>query len=356
MDVPLAVGIIGAGPGVSALHLPTLARLTALFRVVRIADAGSGRAARLAAPLGAEASRDWRDVVEDPRIDVVAVCSPPAAHEEQVIAAARAGVRAILCEKPLATSPEGVERAIDACRAAGVALVVGTHHLHDPAWGAALHHHLEREARVTGIGVTLALPPNDRYHAAVAEPECEAAARPSRPAPDWSDRTVAAAVVRELVLGLAVHDLPLVRDLAPALERIVFARELAPVGCCVGFVASGIPVTLSAVMLPDGVDALWRVRVTTEADEIDVDFPPSFVHRGSASATVRTAAGAVVSYPPQPDEGYIAEWRALAALAKGRGRAEGFGLTEYDEIAADARFALEVADGAARWIRDEAAR
>ena len=47
------VGVIGAGPGVSALHLPTLDRLPESFRVVHVADAGSGRAEALAARSGA---------------------------------------------------------------------------------------------------------------------------------------------------------------------------------------------------------------------------------------------------------------------------------------------------------------
>ncbi|MGO2189075.1 MAG: Gfo/Idh/MocA family protein [Microbacterium gubbeenense] len=347
MDVPLGVGIIGAGPGVAALHLPTLARRAEAFRVVRIADGGSGRAARLAERIGADSSHDWRDVVADPSVDVVAICSPPDAHEEQVVTAAEAGARAIFCEKPLAASREGIERAIDACRRRGTALVIGTNHLHDPAWGRAMHHHLEREAPVRGITVTLALPPNSRYHRAVTDdPPTSPSA--GRPAPDWTNREAAAAIVRQLVLGLAVHDLPLVRDLAPGFERVVFAREVPPIGCSVGFIASGIPVSLAAVMLPGGADALWRVRIATATDEVDVDFPPSFVHRGSAVVTVRDAAGRVVTHPADDDDGYIAEWRALETLVAG------WADTEYDEIAADARYALDIADAAADWIRREA--
>ena len=47
------VGVIGAGPGVGALHLPTLARFAAEFSVVHISDSGSGRAECLAARSGA---------------------------------------------------------------------------------------------------------------------------------------------------------------------------------------------------------------------------------------------------------------------------------------------------------------
>ena len=60
------VGVIGAGPGVSALHLPTLDRLADRFRVVHVADAGSGRAGELAARNGVPASSGTSALLADP--------------------------------------------------------------------------------------------------------------------------------------------------------------------------------------------------------------------------------------------------------------------------------------------------
>ena len=101
--MPHGVGIVGAGPGVAALHLPTLARLSDDFEVVHISDAGSGRAetSLLAwARAGLPASR----LLADERVAVVVLCSPPAEHAGQILAAVAAGKRAILVEKPLATT------------------------------------------------------------------------------------------------------------------------------------------------------------------------------------------------------------------------------------------------------------
>ena len=47
--MPHGVGIIGAGPGVAALHAPTIARLGGEFLIVHVSDAGSGRAEAIAA-------------------------------------------------------------------------------------------------------------------------------------------------------------------------------------------------------------------------------------------------------------------------------------------------------------------
>ena len=52
-----------------------------------------------------------------------------------------------------------------------------------------------------------------------------------------ASREVAASVVRQLLSGLAVHDLPLLRDLAPDLEHVIYARAVAPIGYAVGYQA-----------------------------------------------------------------------------------------------------------------------
>ncbi len=332
------VGVIGAGPGVAALHLPTLARLSDVFAVTHISDAGSGRAAALAARVGARSSTGIHELLADPDVDVVAICSPPEEHAGQILAALAAGKRAVFCEKPLATNIADAERAVDACREAGVALIVGTNHYFDPAWGRARHHLSASGGPVVSISVTLALPPNGRYHDVVTEMSAPFAARTP---PDLSRPEVAAGVVRALLTGLAIHDLPLVRDLAPRFEHVSFARALAPIGFAVGFVASGVPIQFTTVMLPAGADALWRMTVTTTRDRLDVTFPPAFVHAGSAGVRVLAADGRDTSYDRDADDGYLAEWRALAELVDG-------GMpVEYDELLDDVRYATELADRSA---------
>ena len=335
------VGIIGAGPGVAALHIPTLARLAEEFRVVHVADAGSGRADAIAEQVGARSSRGIDELLRDPDVEVVAICSPPAHHAAQILASVASGKRGILCEKPVGTTVAEAQGAIEACRDAGIPLLVGTNHYFDPAWGRAKHYLTATGGPVVSISVTLALPPNGRYHDVVAELQTLAG---QRSGPDLARPEIAAAVVRQLLSGLAIHDLPLVRDLAPRIERVVFARALPPIGFAVGFLASGIPVQLTTVMLPEGADALWRLTVTTERDRLDVTFPPAFVHAGSARVRVLAAGGNDTTYGRVADDGYIAEWQALAELLRS-------GMpVEYEELLDDARFALGLADEAAALI------
>lgn len=343
------VGIIGAGPGTWALHLPTLGALADDYRVVHIADGGGGRARNVAERVAARWSAHAHTLLDDPAVEVVAICTPPATHAGLILAAIAAGKRAIFCEKPIATTEEELGAVIDACTAAGATLVVGTNHLFDPAWGRVKHHLNAAEVRVLSVSATLSLAPNDRYHDVVSD-AVAAPVPPSRPPVDPGDRALAADIVRQLVVGLAIHDLPLVRDLVPEFERVTHARPVPPIGYDIGFRASGALVRLTALMHREGADTGWRLRIVTTHDRIDVEFPPPFVHAGSARVTVRDEAGRLLRFPAEETDGYIEEWRALAELLR-RARP-----MEYEELTADARYAIALADSAAALIRDGGAR
>lgn len=337
------VGVIGAGPGVSALHLPTLDRLADRFRVVHVADAGSGRAVELAARTGVPASSGTSALLADPAVEVVAICSPPKEHARHVRESIAAGVRGILCEKPLASTADDARAIVEACREAGVPILVATNHFHDPAWSRAKRHLVSLRAEVRAISATVALPPNSRFHAAVTE--LAPAGAPARGRPDLADPEIAADVVRQLVLGLAVHDLPAVRDLAPRLDGVDFAVPVPPIGYSIGFRASGIPVLLTAVMLPDGPDPVWRITIDTSTDRLDVEFPPAFVHTGSADVRVRGGDLHTTEFRRDEEDGYLREWRALAELL------EGSATMEYHDVLDDALFAVGLADAAASSVR-----
>ncbi|MFC9351836.1 Gfo/Idh/MocA family protein [Arthrobacter sp. NPDC057013] len=338
--MPWNVGILGAGPGVAALHLPVLGGLAAQFDVAHIADAGSGRARELARRLDARCSAGEKDLLADPDVDVVAVCSPPGEHARQILAAVAAGKRAIFCEKPLATSREDADAVIAACRAAGTILLVGTNHLFDPAWGRARNHLAAHEGRVQAVSLTLALPPNARYHRLVAEGEPIQAARRGE-LPDLNDPSVASDVLRQLLTGLAIHDLPAVRGIAPGIDEVVYASMVPPIGYLVGYRPGAVLVQLALTMLPQGPDTLWRMSIATSHDRVEVDFPPAFVHAGSAATRIRSVDGEWTECRRDPEDGYVAEWRLFGSLLEGAAR------VEYDDLLAEAHHAIGLADAAA---------
>ncbi len=73
---------------------------------------------------GFRLSSDFSALLADPEIDAVVLATPNSLHAQQIVAAAGAG-KAVFCEKPLALTRADAERAVAACRNAGVALGVG---------------------------------------------------------------------------------------------------------------------------------------------------------------------------------------------------------------------------------------
>jgi predicted dehydrogenase len=69
--------------------------------------------------------------------DIVSVCVWHRLHAPITIAAAGAGVRAVICEKPMATSMAEVDAMIEACDRAGTRLVVSHQRRFTPGWERA---------------------------------------------------------------------------------------------------------------------------------------------------------------------------------------------------------------------------
>jgi predicted dehydrogenase len=62
---------------------------------------------------------DWKDLIQDPEIQIVDVCTPDNEHCAPAVAAAQAG-KHVVCEKPLAMSLEDAQAMAAAVRKAGV--------------------------------------------------------------------------------------------------------------------------------------------------------------------------------------------------------------------------------------------
>lgn len=77
-------------------------------------------------------SSSWRDVIEDPAIDIIDIATPNNLHAEIAIAAAEAG-KHIICEKPLAPTAEEAGRMYEAAKKAGVVTAVAFNYRRTPA-------------------------------------------------------------------------------------------------------------------------------------------------------------------------------------------------------------------------------
>jgi predicted dehydrogenase len=97
-----------------------------------VADVNGPAAEKFAAQFGFAAwHADWRKLVEDPRIDVIAITTPNTLHKEIALAAIAAG-KHVHCEKPLApTAADALEMTLAAERA-GIKTQVGYNYLKNP--------------------------------------------------------------------------------------------------------------------------------------------------------------------------------------------------------------------------------
>ncbi|WP_217369834.1 Gfo/Idh/MocA family protein [Nonomuraea antri] len=93
------------------------------MRVAAVGSRDLGRAAALAAELGAPAAYgSYAELCADPSVDAVYVATPHAQHLEVAAAAIAAG-KAVLCEKPLAATVADAELMVKLAREAGVFLM-----------------------------------------------------------------------------------------------------------------------------------------------------------------------------------------------------------------------------------------
>ena len=83
---------------------------------------------------GVRTYADHREMVATEKPDVVLVATPDHLHTEPVLAAIEAGVRGILCEKPLATSLDDADRIVEAAAAAGTVINVNYTRRWMPEW------------------------------------------------------------------------------------------------------------------------------------------------------------------------------------------------------------------------------
>src|SRR5580765_4361894 len=120
---PVRFGLIGCGR-IGTYHATTFARRLVEADLVTVADPLAGSARRIGELLGVDWTTDLQSVLDDPRVEAVAITCASAAHADLAVAAARAG-KAVFVEKPMAMTLADADRVLDAVATAGVPLQVG---------------------------------------------------------------------------------------------------------------------------------------------------------------------------------------------------------------------------------------
>lgn len=118
------VGIIGAGR-IGRLHAEHLTHRIPRARVLAIADLIAEAAQRCAAQFHVpKAPAHYEEILNDPEIRAVFICSSTDTHADLIAEAAQAG-KHIFCEKPIALDLAAIDGALASVAKAGVKLQIG---------------------------------------------------------------------------------------------------------------------------------------------------------------------------------------------------------------------------------------
>lgn len=123
MDKKLRIGVIGAGR-IGKLHANNLVNRVPRAELAAISDVYEPAAKALGEQLGVKYTADYHEILNDPSIDAVFICSSTDTHSPISVEAAKAG-KHIFCEKPIDHDLDKIKVVLDEVKRAGVKYQVG---------------------------------------------------------------------------------------------------------------------------------------------------------------------------------------------------------------------------------------
>ncbi len=112
-------GVVGCGM-IANFHAKAIADIRGA-KLVACYDAFPKAVDRFSSANSCQGYHDLADMLANPALDVVTICTPSGAHMEPAVAAAQAG-KHVIVEKPLEITLKRCDRIIAACKKAGVVL------------------------------------------------------------------------------------------------------------------------------------------------------------------------------------------------------------------------------------------
>jgi len=130
----IRVGIIGSGFIAKQKHLPAWKKAKRNAEVVALSDPNVEQAETLAHAHGiAKVYKDFHQMLETERLDVVDICSPPRTHAEIAIRSLKSGAHALI-EKPMAISTEECDQILAVAKENGRKICVAHSDLFYPSF------------------------------------------------------------------------------------------------------------------------------------------------------------------------------------------------------------------------------
>jgi predicted dehydrogenase len=332
-DERIGVGFVGAGAVVKTIHVPVLGQMEQDFRIEAVWDIDSTAAESLAQQVGSRALPGFEDMLTDPRVEVIVIATPAAFHAEHVAAGMKAGKRAILCEKPFGASLDDIRLVEEAAATCDVPLLIGAMHAFDPGWSAVAETVAHMRENAVAIRSSIVLPFNEQFEQWATE-------LPPKVPPSFNTDDIATLLIRMGIMELAIHNLPLVRAMIPegAPITVTSAMPLEPFGYALSLAADDRVIDLFGYIF-DSWKPSWELEAVSTDRSLFLEFTPSFIHAGSATARIIGARGTDI-VGPFARNGYQMEWQAIRELAHGRP----FPIPSLAQVIGDFRFALDIVE------------
>ena len=148
MSEKIKVGILGAGR-IGKIHAENIRRYIPEAEIKVIADLYADKVRDWAESIGIKkVVKDAKEVLNDPDIKVIFICSPTDTHAGYIIEAARAG-KDIFCEKPIDLRIDRIKEAIRVIEETGVRFQIGFNRRYDHNFKKV--HDVIREGKIGDI-------------------------------------------------------------------------------------------------------------------------------------------------------------------------------------------------------------
>lgn len=130
MEKKIKTGVIGVGR-IGKTHAENIKHYVKQTEIKTVADLNVNGVRKWAESLEIEnVTEDYKDVINDPEIEIVFICSPTDTHTNLIIEASKAG-KHIFCEKPIDLNIDRIKEAIKAIDDAEIKFQIGFHRRFD---------------------------------------------------------------------------------------------------------------------------------------------------------------------------------------------------------------------------------
>ncbi|MCR1898367.1 Gfo/Idh/MocA family oxidoreductase [Irregularibacter muris] len=117
------IGIIGCGKIAQVRHIPEY-KENKNAEIVGFYGRNEDRTQKMVEKYGGKSYTSYEELLANPGIDAVSICTANHVHAEMAIAALKAG-KHVLCEKPMATRLEDCEKMVEVAKRTGKLLMIG---------------------------------------------------------------------------------------------------------------------------------------------------------------------------------------------------------------------------------------